>query len=46
MRRTNTHSPCAGALGDLYLTIAQRALGAPLESFPSATKTLPGIFQS
>jgi len=40
---TGTHSKMAGAIGDLYLTLASQAMGAGLEEFPSAGGKLRGI---
>jgi hypothetical protein len=40
---TGRHSKMTGAVGDLYLTVANKVTGAPLTSFPTASRPLPGI---
>ena len=40
---TGTHSKVAGTLGDLYLAIGNKVLGAGIESFPTAGKTLDSV---
>ena len=40
---TGVHSEMVGTMGDLYLTLANEALGAGLAGLPNATKRLPGI---
>ncbi|MDQ6708543.1 MAG: DUF1552 domain-containing protein, partial [Acidobacteriota bacterium] len=40
---TGTHSKVAGTLGDLYLAIGNKVLGAGIESFPTASKTLESV---
>lgn len=42
--RTNMHTRATGTVSDLYLAIANKAMGAGLASYPSATRELPGIF--
>ncbi|MEW5978311.1 MAG: DUF1552 domain-containing protein [Acidobacteriota bacterium] len=37
---TGRHSKVVGTVGDLYLTVANRVVGAGLESFPTAQKDL------
>ena len=41
--KTGAHSEMVGTTGDLYLTLANDALGTGLAGFPNATKKLPGI---
>lgn len=40
---TGRHSKMTGTIGDLYLTLANRVLGTSLDSFPTASRLLPGI---
>ena len=40
---TGTHSKMTGTVGDLYLTLANDAMGASLDHFPTAGKKLSGI---
>lgn len=40
---TGTHSKVAGTLGDLYLAIGNKVLGAGIESFPTASKALDSV---
>lgn len=40
---TGRHTKVAGTMGDLYLALANGVLGAGVESFPTAAKSLPGI---
>lgn len=42
--RTNMHTRSTGTVSDLYLAVANKAMGAGLPSFPSATKEIQGIF--
>ncbi len=42
--RTNMHTRSTGTVSDLYLAVANNAMGAGLKSFPSATKEIQGIF--
>ena len=42
--RTNMHTRATGTVSDLYLAVANKAMGAGLEKFPSATKEIQGIF--
>jgi Protein of unknown function (DUF1552) len=42
---TGTHSKMTGAMGDLYLALANGILGAGIESFPTAGKKLEGILR-
>lgn len=44
--RTGLHSRVAGSIGDLYLTVANRALGARLTGFPTASRTLDELFET
>lgn len=40
---TGTHTKVTGTVGDLYMTLANRVLGAGIEGFPTAEKELPGL---
>lgn len=40
---TGRHSKMTGSVGDLYLTLANKVIGVPLESFPTASGPLSGI---
>jgi hypothetical protein len=40
---TGTHSKMTGTVGELYLTLANDAMGASLDHFPTAGKKLSGI---
>jgi hypothetical protein len=42
--RTNMHTRSTGTVSDLYLAVANQAMGAGLKSFPSATREIQGIF--
>lgn len=42
--RTNMHTRSTGTVSDLYLAVANKAMGAGLKTFPSATKEIQGIF--
>jgi hypothetical protein len=42
--KTGTHTRATGTVGDLYLAVANKALGAGLPSFPTASKELPDLF--
>ena len=42
--RTNMHTRSTGTVSDLYLAVANKAMGASLKTFPSATKEIQGIF--
>jgi hypothetical protein len=42
--QTGTHTRATGTVGDLYLAVANKALGAGLPSFPTASKGLAGLF--
>jgi hypothetical protein len=42
--RTNMHTRSTGTVSDLYLAVANKAMGADLKTFPSATKEIQGIF--
>jgi len=42
--RTGLHTRTTGTVAELYLAVANRAMGAGLTAFPSASKELPGIF--
>jgi hypothetical protein len=41
--KTGTHSMMAGTVGDLYLTLAEEVMKAPIEKFPSASKKLSDV---
>jgi len=41
---TGTHTRATGTVGDLYLTVANGALGAGLKEFPTATRQVPELF--
>jgi hypothetical protein len=41
---TGTHTRSTGSVADLYLTVANKAMGLKLSSFPSATKELTDLF--
>ena len=45
--KTGLHTRMAGTIGDLYLTIAEEVMGAPIGSFPSGDKKLnaPIVFE-
>jgi hypothetical protein len=40
---TGRHTRACGTFGDLYLTLADGVMNAGLDSFPTATKRLPGL---
>lgn len=40
---TGRHSRMTGAVGDLYLTLANRVMGADLKTFPGASQPLAGV---
>ena len=40
---TGRHSRMTGAVGDLYLTLANRVMGADLKAFPGASQPLAGV---
>jgi hypothetical protein len=40
---TGRHSKMTGTLGDLYLTLGNKVLGAGVDSFPTASGLIPGI---
>jgi hypothetical protein len=42
--RTGLHTRTTGSIGDLYLAAANKAMGAGLDSFPSASREISGIF--
>jgi hypothetical protein len=42
--KTGLHTRTTGSIGDLYLAAANRGMGAGLQSFPSASREIPGIF--
>jgi len=42
--RTNMHTRSTGTVSDLYLAVANKAMGAGLAKFPSASKEIQGIF--
>ncbi|MCC6394826.1 MAG: DUF1552 domain-containing protein, partial [Bryobacterales bacterium] len=42
--RTGLHTRHTGTVADLYLAVADKAMGAELKSFPSAHRELPGVF--
>jgi uncharacterized protein DUF1552 len=37
------HTKVTGTVGDLYLALANRVIGADIESFPTADKEMPGM---
>ena len=39
-----THTRTTGTIGDLYLAVANKAMNAGLESFPTANRVLPEIY--
>jgi hypothetical protein len=41
--KTGGHTRITGTVGDLYLTLAEEVMGAPIGSFPSGTKKLAEI---
>jgi hypothetical protein len=41
--KTGLHSRTTGTVANLYLTAANKAMGAGLPSFPSASRELPGV---
>ncbi len=43
---TGRHSKVTGTVGDLYLTLANQAMGANINSFPTAEKILPSVVES
>ena len=43
---TGTHTKVTGAMGDLYLALANGVLGAGIETFPTAGKPLEGIVRA
>lgn len=40
---TGRHTKVTGTVGDLYLALANRVMGAGIESFPTADQEMPGI---
>jgi hypothetical protein len=42
--RGGLHTRTTGTVSDLYLAVANKAMGAGLESFPSASRELPELF--
>jgi hypothetical protein len=41
---TGTHTRATGSVGDLYLAVANKAMGANLNEFPTASRPLPEIY--
>jgi hypothetical protein len=41
--KTGLHTRVTGTVGDLYLTLAEEVVGAPISSFPTGTKKLTEI---
>jgi hypothetical protein len=41
--KTGRHTRIAGTMGDLYLTLAEEVVGAPIGRFPTGEKKLPEI---
>lgn len=39
-----THTRTTGTIGDLYLAVANKAMNAGLESFPTASRLLPEVY--
>jgi len=37
------HTRTTGTLGDLYLTLAEEVIGAPIGTFPTASRKLEGV---
>ena len=42
--QTGRHTRTTGTIGDLYLAAADKAMGAGLSSFPTASREINGIF--
>jgi hypothetical protein len=42
--QTGTHTRATGTVGDLYLAVANKAMGAELSSFPTSNREIRGIF--
>ena len=42
--KTGMHTRSTGTVGDLYLAVANKALGAGLSEFPTAKREIPGLF--
>ena len=42
--KTGMHTRSTGTVGDMYLAVANKAMGAGLKEFPTASKELPGLF--
>jgi hypothetical protein len=42
--QTGTHTRATGTVGDLYLAVANKAMGAELSSFPTSNREITGIF--
>jgi hypothetical protein len=40
---TGTHSKMTGTIGDLYLTLADDAMGTGIQQFPNADRKLSGM---
>jgi hypothetical protein len=41
--KTGMHSMMTGTVGDLYLTLAEEVIKAPIAKFPSASKKLSDV---
>jgi hypothetical protein len=41
--KTGLHTRTIGTLGDLYLTLAEQVIGAPIGMFPTANRKLEGV---
>jgi Protein of unknown function (DUF1552) len=41
--KTGLHTRTTGTLGDLYLTLAKEVIGAPIGTFPTASRKLEGV---
>jgi hypothetical protein len=42
--KTGMHTRSTGTVGDLYLAVANKAMGAGLAEFPTAKREIPGLF--
>jgi hypothetical protein len=42
--KTGMHTRSTGTVGDLYLAVANKAMGAGLADFPTAKREIPGLF--
>jgi len=44
--QTGLHTRTTGTIGDLYLAVANKAMGTGLKNFPSGSREISGIFDS